>query len=84
MALNLHQTLMISRDNLGWLNPRYPVFGTADGSNSFLLTDADGAIHYWPLAFDLISHGDNEARVATKGNSMPEFISDLRTLEGSV
>ncbi|WP_157940883.1 hypothetical protein [Agrobacterium bohemicum] len=46
MALNLHQTLVIGRDNLVRLNPRYLVFEIADGSNSFLLTDADGAIHY--------------------------------------
>lgn len=84
MVLDLHQTLVVSRDNPGRLDPKYLVFGTADGGNSFLLTDVDGGVHYWPLAFDPIGQGDNEAGVAKVANSMPEFINDLRALDGSL
>lgn len=84
MVLDLHQTLVISKDNPGRLDSKYLVFGTADGGNSFLLTDANGGVHYWTLAFDPIGQGDNEAGVAKVADSMPEFINGLRTLDGSL
>ena len=83
-VIDLHKTLVISPDNPGRLDPKYLVFGTADGGNSFLLTDAGGAIYYWPLAFDPIGEGDNAAGVAKVAGSMPEFIRGLRALDGSL
>ena len=83
-VIDFHRTLVISEETPGRLDPKYIVFGTADGGNSFLMVDgtADGgAIYFWPLAFDPIGEGNNAKGVAKVANSLPEFIEGLRTID---
>lgn len=83
-VIDFHRTLVVSEETPGRLDPKYIVFGTADGGNSFLMVDGttgDGAIYFWPLAFDQIGEGDNAQGVAKVSDSLPEFIEALRTID---
>ncbi len=44
-------------------------------------TTDDGAVYFWPLAFDPIGEGDNDQGVAKVSRSLPDFIAGLRTID---
>lgn len=83
-VLDCHETLIVSEHFPGRLDPKYIVFGTADGGNSFLLMDGtsgESAVFFWALAFEPIGEGDNALGVAKVADSLPEFIDNLRLID---